>query len=76
MPISEAKKRADARYHKKAYERLAFVVRRDAEINGDFIRSHAEFMGESMNGFITRAVAEAIERDVMKTEFLIERRAE
>ena len=70
MPISEAKKRADARYRKKNYETIAFVVRRDAEINGDVIRFHAEAMGESMNGFIKRAVTEAIERDVMKKEFL------
>ena len=70
MPISEAKKRADARYRKKAYERIAFDVRRDAEINGDVIRFHAKAMGESMNSFIKRAVAETIERDIVKKEFL------
>ena len=68
MPVSDAKKRANARYQKKAYERIAFDVRRDAEINGDFIRSHAEAMGESMNGFIKRAVTEAIKRDNERTE--------
>ena len=61
--ISEAKKAADARWHKKAYERLAFDVRRDAEINGDYIRAHAAARGESMNGFLKRAVTETIERD-------------
>ena len=68
MPISKAKREADARYRKKAYERIAFDVRRDAEINGDYIRSHAEAMGESMNGFINRAVTETIERDKVKME--------
>lgn len=63
MPKSPAKKAADARYNKKTYERLAFEVRRDALINGDFIRTHAYLRGESMNGFIKRAVAEAIFRD-------------
>ena len=63
MPVSKAQIRAAARYSKKTYERIAFDVRRDAEINGDFIRSHAEAMGESMNSFIKRAVAETIERD-------------
>ena len=63
MPISEAKYRANTRYLKKAYERIAFNVRKDAEINGDYIRAHAESMGESMNSFIKRAVTETIERD-------------
>lgn len=63
MPKSPAKKAADARYNKKTYERLAFDVRRDAILNGDFIRSHAYSRGESMNGFIKRAVAETIMRD-------------
>ena len=70
MPISAAQSRASMRYRKKTYERIAFDVRRDAEINGDAIRFHAKVMGESMNSFIKRAVAETIERDVMKTEFL------
>ena len=66
MPVSEAKYRANTRYLKKAYERIAFNLRRDAEINGDYIRAHAEAMGESMNSFLKRAVAETIERDKAK----------
>ena len=68
MPISKAKREADARYRKKAYERIAFDVRRDVAINGDYIRSHAKAMGESMNGFIKRAVQETIERDKAKAQ--------
>ena len=63
MPKSAAKKRSDARYDKKTYEQLAFKVRRDAEINGNYIRAHAAERGESMNGFLKRAVRETIERD-------------
>ena len=70
MPISQAKYRANMRYNKKAYERIPFDVRRDAEINGGYIRSHAEAMGESLNGFIKRAVAETIKRDKEKAESL------
>ncbi len=66
MSVSEAKYRANTRYLKKAYERIAFNLRRDAEINGDYIRAHAEAMGESMNSFLKRAVAETIERDKAK----------
>lgn len=68
MPVSEAQLKAKARYSKKTYERIAFDVRRDAEINGDYIRSHAKAMGESMNGFIKRAVTETIERDKAKAQ--------
>lgn len=63
MKATEAKYNADRKSHAKIYERIAFDVRRDAEINGDFIRAHAAAMGESMNSFIKRAVTEAIERD-------------
>lgn len=68
MTASKARIEANARYNKKAYERIALTVRRDAEINGDFIRTHASAMGESLNGFIMRAVKEAIERDNEKIE--------
>lgn len=68
LQISKAKYEANKRYDKKTYERIAFLIRRDAEINGDYIRSHAESMGESVNSFIKRAVAEAIERDKVKNE--------
>ena len=68
MVASRARIEANARYSKKAYERIAFTVRRDAGINGDFIRAHASEMGESMNGFLKRAVEETIERDKSKLE--------
>lgn len=68
MPVSEAQLKAKARYSKKTYERIAFDVRRDAEINGDYIRAHAEAMGESTNGFIKRAVTETIKRDQAKAQ--------
>ena len=63
MAKSPAKAAADTRYNRKTYERIAFDVRRDAEINGDKIRAHAAARGESVNSFIKRAVAEAMARD-------------
>lgn len=63
MPKSAAKAEADARYNKKAYQQIAFIIRRDAVVNADMIKAHAAKMGESVNGFLTRAVMEAIERD-------------
>ena len=63
MAISEAKKISDARWRKKAYDRIAFDVRKDAEINSDVIRRFAERKGMSVNGLIKLAISEMIYRD-------------
>ncbi len=60
---SQAKIDANERYNKKAYDRLHMSVRKDATVNGDAIRAHAESMGETLNSFLLRAVMEAMERD-------------
>ena len=66
MVASEAQIAATARYNKRVYEQIAFKVRRDSEINADIIKTHATSRGESTNGFILRAIREAIERDNVK----------
>ena len=63
MARSESQVNADVKCNKKAYERIPFDVRRDADITGDVIRAHAATMGESLNSFLKRAVAETMERD-------------
>ena len=60
---SEAKKQADARWNKKAYDRFIFTVRKDAKINGEFIRAQAASMGESVNGFLVKAVTYFVENN-------------
>lgn len=60
MPISEARKRANAKYNAKAYDKT--MIRLYAgEL--DTIRDHAQQRGESLNGFIGRAIRETIQRD-------------
>lgn len=54
---------ANARYDKKAYSRVLLRVRNDSELNLDAIRAHIAERGESLNGFIMRAIAETIDRD-------------
>ena len=66
MAVSEAKKKADAKWHKKAYDRFIFTVRKDSKINGDFIRAQAESMGESVNSFLVRAVTYFVESNEQK----------
>ncbi len=63
MPMSEAKRRANARYDKKTYDTVLVKIRKDSDVSLAVIKEHAETMGESANGFIKRAIREAIERD-------------
>jgi len=51
---------AHNRYNAKAYDRINLMVRKG---NKDVIKTHAASMGESVNGFINRAIAEAMARD-------------
>lgn len=58
-PISEARKRANDKYLENQDEIKVRVPKgRKAEL-----QAHAESRGESLNGFIVRAVDETIERD-------------
>jgi len=63
MAQSKAHIEATGRYEKKAYDKILLRLRKDTDLNGDVIRTHAEARGESVNSFLLRAVAEAIERD-------------
>ena len=47
-------------YNAKAYDRLAVQVKKGRR---EEIRSHAQARGESLNGFINRAIDETMERD-------------
>lgn len=67
MAQTKAHIAATERYNKKAYDRILLKLRKDADINGDAIRAHAEAQGESLNGFLLRAVTEAMQRDNAKT---------
>ena len=64
MPKSEAKKIADAKFNKKTYDHWAFEIRKDAVVNLSYIKAHAAEQGESVNGFIKRAIEETVERDL------------
>lgn len=59
---SEAKTRYDVKWHKETYDTIRLNFRKDAELTLDMVKKHAFSRGESTNGFITRAVKEAIAR--------------
>lgn len=48
------------RYNAKAYDEIKVRVSKGDK---EKVRAHAESRGESLNGFINRAINEAIERD-------------
>ena len=49
----------------KAYDRINLTVSKGQK---DIIKAHAESMGESVNGFISRAIDNQIERDKSERE--------
>lgn len=60
MPVSKAQQRAVAKYMKNNYDELKVRVPKGHK---DIIKAHAESKGESLNGFVNRAIDETMERD-------------
>lgn len=60
MTVSKAQKAATAKYEAKVYDKILVRLSRGKK---DTIQAHAEARGESVNGFINRAITETMERD-------------
>lgn len=60
MAISKAQQEAVARYNAKSYDRIELKVKKGRK---DIVKTHAESKGESLNGFINRAIDETMQRD-------------
>ncbi|MCQ4023316.1 MULTISPECIES: hypothetical protein [unclassified Ruminococcus] len=52
--------RAKNKYNAKNYDSLRIIVKKG---NKDIIKAHAAEQGESINGFVNRAIDEAMKRD-------------
>ena len=48
------------RYNEKAYDRIALTVKKGEK---DRLKAHAEKQGETLNGFINRAIERQIQTD-------------
>ena len=59
MALSEARKRANAKYNAKAYEQIPIRVPKGKKKQ---IQEYAEQRGETTNGFINRLIDEAMEQ--------------
>ena len=60
MATTKAQQKAVHKYVKQNYDRLELTVPKGRKAE---IKAHAEARGESVNGFVNRAIDEAMERD-------------
>lgn len=60
MATTKAQQKAVHKYVKTNYDRMELTVPKGRKAE---IKAHAESCGESVNGFIGRAIDETIERD-------------
>ena len=58
--MGKASTKAQNKYINKKYDRINLTVEKGKK---EIIKDHAESMGESVNGFINRAINETMERD-------------
>lgn len=60
MTISKAQQKATAKYESKVYDKTLIRLPKG---NLDIIKAHAESRGESVNGFINRAIKNQMSAD-------------
>lgn len=60
MAVTKAQQASVNKYVKSNYDRINVTMPKGRK---DIIKAHAESKGESVNGFINRAIEEAMERD-------------
>ena len=58
--MGKASTKAQNKYIAKAYDRVNLTMPKGKK---ETVQAHAESQGESVNGFINRAINEAMERD-------------
>lgn len=56
MAVSEAQKKAQAKYDKNTYDKFMLKMRKDADLTLDNVREHAALYDKSINNFIIRAI--------------------
>lgn len=60
MPVSKAQQKAVNKYVRENYDKLLLTMPKGRKAE---IQAHAKAQGESVNGFIGRAISKAMERD-------------
>lgn len=65
MPVSKAQQKAVSKYMKENYDELKVRIPKGEK---ETIKAHAEAKGESLNGFINRAISQTIRQDEAAAE--------
>ncbi len=60
MPISKSQQKAVHKYVKNNYDRIEVTVKKGEK---DRLKAHAEKQGETLNGFINRAIDTQVQAD-------------
>ena len=60
MAVTKAQQKAVAKYESKAYDKTLIRMPKGRL---DEVKAHSEALGESVNGFLNRAISETMERD-------------
>ena len=55
-PVSAAQKAATKRWEDKRYDKILLRLQKDSITSKESIQAHAEKLGESINGYITKAI--------------------
>lgn len=63
MPVSKAQIKATTKYETANYDKVLLRLPKGKRAE---IKTHAEKRGESINGFVGRAIAETMQRDAME----------
>lgn len=61
MPISDAQRRAKAKFEAKAYDKVLLRIRNDTEPTRETITKEASKQGESLNAYIIEAIKRRID---------------
>jgi predicted HicB family RNase H-like nuclease len=65
MPTTKAQQKAVAKYRSKTYDQLKIEVKKGKK---ESLQAHAAERGESLNGFVNRAIDETVIRDKAATD--------
>jgi predicted HicB family RNase H-like nuclease len=63
VAVTKAQQKANTKYVKNNYDTIITRVEKGKKAT---LQAHAENKGESLNGFVNRAIDEAVERDTAK----------
>lgn len=63
MPVTKAQQKAVNKYMAANYDRVNLTMPKGQK---EIIQAHSEALGESVNGFINRAIKETMARDNLK----------